>query len=263
MSTPTREEFINTNITSAAPSPEGAQCSICYEEYGSTTAHVVVTFSDPSSCNHIFGLECILTWFDVDGVNSCPYCRCELFITQVKNTRPDSDYGSGEETEFDSDSEDWGSNMEDDGDDEEEGDDEDEEEEEGEEEDAFIPLSSLYQNEPIQPTTETPLKVLIMILETTWYKSWFLLLPYISKLEAAIRDNSDNNSLDMPYFNSFLPTVSTLLSSLINTANVQLGRDISGLLDERKLQVLEALLGDMVNFQRLFVSIYWVMTERR
>jgi hypothetical protein len=48
-----------------------------------------------------------------------------------------------------------------------------------------------------------------------------------------------------------------LLGSFLNNIAAQLGYDISGLLNEWRIQLLEDLLNDMVEIQKAFVLVYW------
>lgn len=235
MNLPTREEFLASSITPADLSPEDKECSICKEDYDATT-HTAVTFSDHASCNHVFGESCIVSWLNSNGVNSCPYCRHELFVLTVEHSDVDSGYGSGDDRDFESDS-----------------DSEDEEEEDiDEEEDDNIPLSWLYRD---SLHTIIPAETLTSLLETTWYKTWHLLSTYQSEIEHDYQHGPiPYNRL---YFDRYLPTTPMLLGSFLDTVAARVGADISGVLSERKIEILEALLGDMVEMQKGFVELDW------
>jgi hypothetical protein len=146
MSTLTREEFLASNITPANSSPEDT-CSICKEDYDTitTTTHTAVTFSDSTSCNHIFGQDCIVSWLNTRGVNSCPCCRRELFALTSENLDTDSSSGLGDDSDFES--SEW--------------------------------------NYDLDVYTIIPVLNLVPLLETTWYKTWNLLSVYISEIETA------------------------------------------------------------------------------
>ena len=126
--------------------PNGAECMICKEEYGSvasdngTVEHAVLL-----PCLHHVGSECISIWLSPgDGLgNSCPLCRTVFFPTYPSHHDDDPDEDEDEDSEDEnSDEEDaGGSNEEDREGSDEEGDDEDEEDD----------------DEPEEPRYQTPM----------------------------------------------------------------------------------------------------------
>jgi hypothetical protein len=108
-----REEFLNTYITPTTAPPSDFECSICKDEYDTSTNHAAVTFSDKRSCKHVYGQHCIETWLKGDMVNTCCLCRRALFTLppeeQWGNEHEEGDNydESGEEEEEEEDYKEW------------------------------------------------------------------------------------------------------------------------------------------------------------
>ncbi|KAI4649805.1 uncharacterized protein J4E79_009651 [Alternaria viburni] len=250
MSLPTRLHFLAHNITPTTPSPSSdteTDCAICKEDYNTTTGHPAVTFSNTTSCNHIFCEPCIVAWLSAKGTNTCPLCRRELFVL---------DDGEGEvEYEGDREFETFGEEDEDDGDveyyfagggvwDVEEGEDEDEEDDDEfpfEEEEEWegeeggdgledIPLSYLYRNS-LLPLQTTPLET-TALLQTIFHKIWNLSSTYrtavTQAVEQAKRDDKPLPNWDHASFSRHLPTTTTMVASLVEAVRAHTGTDLSG-----------------------------------
>ncbi|EUC43855.1 hypothetical protein COCMIDRAFT_6720 [Bipolaris oryzae ATCC 44560] len=99
----TREEFLSTFIKSATTSPHKTEeCPICAEPYSFFFGQGAVTFGDRESCNHVFCESCITQWLSTEGVNSCPLCRRQLFVSdddEEGEEEYDDDDEEEEETE--------------------------------------------------------------------------------------------------------------------------------------------------------------------
>lgn len=71
----TKDEFLQSIQPLPASKWPTETCGICCTDdpYGMNGEHPPVKFS----CNHVFGLECIMEWFGES--NTCPMCRKEFF----------------------------------------------------------------------------------------------------------------------------------------------------------------------------------------
>lgn len=126
--------------------PNGAECMICKEEYGTvasdngTVEHAVLL-----PCLHHVGSECISIWLSPgDGLgNSCPLCRTVFFPTYLRDHDDDPDEDEDEDSEDEnSDDEDEGGSDEPD---------EEESDEGGDDEDGGD------GDEPEEPREQTPM----------------------------------------------------------------------------------------------------------
>lgn len=82
--------------------PNGAECMICWEEYGTVSSDSgVIEHAVFLPCLHHVGSECITTWLSPDGGqgNSCPMCRTVFFPAQTR-------YDDGDEENEDEENED-------------------------------------------------------------------------------------------------------------------------------------------------------------
>jgi uncharacterized Zn finger protein (UPF0148 family) len=232
MCAPTREEFLATSIAPANPSPEETGCTICTEDYNTTT-HTPVTFSDHASCKHTFCTVCITTWLNTNGANTCPLCRRQLFVLAPEEEEEEEEVDRDMNMDSDSDLDDSdGSNLSD-----------SDEEDEEDEDDESIPLSYLYRNE--LRLRMTPAEV-DHLLTTIWHKFWNLLSTYRQHASAQA-------SPDWPSLDAYLPTKTMLVTSFLATVSAATGTDIAGALVGRKLGRLEALLSIVLGVQKVLV----------
>jgi uncharacterized Zn finger protein (UPF0148 family) len=223
MCAPTREEFLATSIAPANLSPEEKACTICTEDYNTTT-HTPVTFSDHASCKHTFCTVCITTWLNTNGANTCPLCRRQLFVLAPEEEEEEVDRDMNMDSDSDSDDSD-SSNLSD------------------SDEDESIPLSYLYRNGLRLRMTPTEVDHL---LTTIWHKFWNLLSTYRQHASAQA-------SPDWPSLDAYLPTKTMLVTSFMATVSAATGTDIEDLLVGRKLGRLEALLSIVLDVQKALV----------
>ncbi|CAA9963622.1 RING domain containing protein [Pyrenophora teres f. maculata] len=178
----TQREFLATQITHITPPADDTNCTICMEEYNTTT-HEPVTYADKDSCKHIFCKSCLITWLSGPSVNSCAMCRRRLFVI------PEMVYSDN----FDE----YGQEYEDEEEEDDEEDYEEDDEDEGEEDDEC-------EVEAVTHYTQ----VVHGILRDAFYKVWWLLRRY-RRHPPAVRDN-------------YIPSMSELLMVLSSAIFVQL-----------------------------------------
>jgi hypothetical protein len=164
--TRTREQFLNSHITSTNSSPfMTTECPICEEPFSDSEDGCAVTFSDDKTCNHVFCRTCITQWLNTHGVNTCALCRRELFVLDDEEEYEDGD--DDDDDDFFDDSE-------------------DEERNDQEEDD----VENILSNEQI-----------VSILEDIWYKLYWRLEEYRDMVVACrtnynittARANDDDN----------------------------------------------------------------------
>lgn len=264
----TREEFLNSYITSTIAPSDSTECSICKQDYDTTTpSSSPVTFSNKESCNHIFCKGCITTWLSSRRVNTCAMCRCPLF------TLEDENYDDSDDDEDDSD-------------------DETSDDEEGPSVTTVDQTHRLYMACQIE-----------RLLDNIWYKIWWLMGPYriqivLAKSAALLatfsistparalprQQISDEETEDEGYQSNtnnnddegeeedeaaaeqdnenkaYLPTHTTLVHSFLNCVstnplfNPNIADGIFGEMSSSKLSSLDTLLLEMMQEQIAYID---------
>ena len=69
---------ILTPVTINSLAPDEVDCTICHMPLGQGDSLGAIELAYQTSCNHIFGGQCITTW--LKGNNTCPICRSQLAI---------------------------------------------------------------------------------------------------------------------------------------------------------------------------------------
>jgi hypothetical protein len=67
-----------TPVTINSLAPNEVDCTICHMPLGQVDSLGAIELAYQTSCNHIFGRQCITTW--LKGNNTCPICRSQLAI---------------------------------------------------------------------------------------------------------------------------------------------------------------------------------------
>ena len=100
--------FSQLQTVSSGNLPNGAECMICWEEYGTVSSDSgVIEHAVFLPCLHHVGSECIAVWLSPDGGqgNSCPMCRNVFFPAQTRYDDGD-DENDDEEDEDEEDEDD-------------------------------------------------------------------------------------------------------------------------------------------------------------
>ena len=82
------------NITAAAISNIGTECSICFVEFEEGD---LITFSHNSLCTHFFHKECIVSWLARD--DRCPTCRRDYLNNDKEENKGDAKSGESIDSE--------------------------------------------------------------------------------------------------------------------------------------------------------------------